>query len=192
MQDNDQGVWKERRCSLVLQTKRRRHFDCGGREAWKKRTKRCELIRQNFEDWKVNIAPYQRYCITALFFTLPGAGSGCGASRLVSLPLKQHVRWLYHKNHLYCSITVLILSVVVVWFEKKKKGQTFKTYNRVVKRDTVQILHTLSCPAVSQMRNLCSSFWYCTVLVMNDALMKRKRLYFGFFNTKRQTTEIAC
>lgn len=44
------------------------------------------------------------------------------------------------------------------------------------KKDRKHKLLTLSCPAVSQIRNLCSSFWYCTVLVMNDALGRKTQV----------------
>lgn len=37
-------------------------------------------------------------------------------------------------------------------------------------------LLTLSCPAVSQIRNLCSSFPLGTVLVKNDALQKTQKI----------------
>lgn len=40
-------------------------------------------------------------------------------------------------------------------------------------------IQTLSCPAVSQIRNLCSSFWYWTVFVMKDALIKKNYLKMG-------------
>lgn len=48
-------------------------------------------------------------------------------------------------------------------------------------------LLTRSCPAVSQIRNLCSSFWYCTVLVINEAL--KKNTQFMLFETINTSLE---
>lgn len=48
---------------------------------------------------------------------------------------------------------------------------------------------TRSCPAVSQIRNLCSSFWYCTVLVMKDALVKRNTMHCRFKTNNKTDTK---
>lgn len=46
---------------------------------------------------------------------------------------------------------------------------------------------TRSCPAVSQMRNLCSSFWYWTVLVIKDAPIVGLMLGSKLSSTNRHT-----
>lgn len=53
---------------------------------------------------------------------------------------------------------------------------------------------TLSCPAVSQIRNLCSSFPHGTVLVRNDALQDDKEHFTTmllriFFTKKKEAQE---
>lgn len=47
---------------------------------------------------------------------------------------------------------------------------------------------TLSCPAVSQIRNLCSSCPHGTVLVKNDALRKKQFLKAGPLSARPQET----